>query len=97
MIVPVIDGRFKRYFPTDSVAAIENESIKRLRQFKRFLMKKLEGDRLNPEVHMSRTREAEIQIRIGKTRSTIAVPPEPLTNVIASFGEPDENGKEVED
>jgi predicted transcriptional regulator len=97
MIVHVIDGRFKRYFPTDKVSAIEGENRKRLRQFKRFLMKKLESDRLNPEVHMSSTREAEIQIRIGRTRSNLAIPPEPLTNVITSFGEADERGEEIED
>lgn len=87
LIVPVVDGRFKRYFPTDEVSNIESENVKRLRQFKRFLMKKLEEDRLNPEVRMSRTREAEIQIRIGRTRSFLYIPPEPLTNVIVSVGE----------
>ncbi|MFQ6107802.1 MAG: winged helix-turn-helix transcriptional regulator [Thermoplasmata archaeon] len=84
MIVPVIDGRYKRYFPTDEVTSIESSNRKRLRQFKRFLMKKLENDRLNPEIHMSRSREAEIQIKIGKTRSQLVIPPEPLANVIAS-------------
>ncbi len=97
MVVPVIDGRFKRYFPTDEVSSIESQNRKRLRQFRRFLMKKLESDRLNPEVHMSRSREAEIQIRIGRTRSYLLIPPEPLTNVIASFGESDESGEEIED
>jgi predicted transcriptional regulator len=97
MIVPVVDGRFKRYFPTDEVSTIESENRKRLRQFKRFLMKKLVSDRLNPEVHMSRSREAEIQIRIGKTRTNLTIPPEPLTNVITSFGEADETGEEIED
>lgn len=87
MIVPVIDGRYKRYFPTDEVSSIESKNRKRLRQFKRFLMKKLESDRLNPEIHMSKSREAEIQIRIGKKRSYLMIPSEPLTNVIASVSE----------
>ncbi|MFQ5911161.1 MAG: winged helix-turn-helix transcriptional regulator [Thermoplasmata archaeon] len=87
MIVPVIDGRYKRYFPTDEVSNVESRNRKRLRQFRRFLMKKLESDRLNPEIHMSRSREAEIQIKIGRTRGYLMIPPEPLANVIASVSE----------
>lgn len=97
MIVPVVDGRFKRYFPTDEVSSIESQNRKRLRQFKRFLMKKLEGDRLSPEVHMSRSREAEIHVMIGGRRTSLKIPPEPLTSVITSFGETDETGEEIED
>ncbi len=87
LIVPLVDGRFKRYFPTDAVMAIDSKNKKRLRQFKKFLMRKLESDRLNPEVHISRSREAEIQIKIGKTRTYLMIPPEPLATVIASAGE----------
>lgn len=84
LIVPITDGRFKRYFPTDAVATIDSRNKKRLRQFKKFLMRKLESDRLNPEIHMSSSREAEIQIKIGKTRTFLMIPPEPLATVIAS-------------
>ena len=46
---------------------------------------------------MSRSREAEIHIMIGKTRTSLKIPPEPLTSVIASLGESDESGEEIED
>lgn len=85
LITTIIDGKHKRYFPSDKLKKMEKSMRKRIRTFRRFLLKKLEEDRLNPSIDLSRRREAEITIRVSRRKSKIKIPEEPFTSSVISM------------
>jgi predicted transcriptional regulator len=85
LITTIVDGRHKRYFPSDKLKRMEKSMRKRIRNFRKFLMKKLKDDRLNPKIDLSRRRESEITIRVSKKKSKIKIPDEPFTSSIVSI------------
>jgi DNA-binding MarR family transcriptional regulator len=85
LITTIVDGRHRRYFPSDKLKRLEKTMRKRIRNFRRFLLKKLEEDRLNPSIDLSIRREAEITIRISKRRESIKIPEEPFTSSVISL------------
>ncbi|TET91117.1 MAG: winged helix-turn-helix transcriptional regulator [Methanomassiliicoccales archaeon] len=85
LITTIVDGKHKRYFPSDKLKKMEKSMRKRIRTFRRFLIKKLEKDRLNPSIDLSRRREAEITIHVSKRKSKIRIPDEPFTSSVISM------------
>jgi len=85
LIITIVDGRHKRYFPSDKLKRTEKSMRKRIRNFRRFLLKKLTEDRLNPSIDLSRRREAEITIKVSNKKGNIKIPEEPLTSSVISL------------
>lgn len=85
LITTIVDGRHRRYFPSDKLKNMEKSMRKRIRNFRRFLLKKLTEDKLNPSVDLSRRREAEITIRVSKRKENIKIPEEPFTSSVISL------------
>jgi len=74
LVVAVTDGRFRRYYAGAGVAAIERTSARRLRDFGRRLVRKLERDRLSPEARRAPGDVLEIDLRFGDERATLRLP-----------------------
>ncbi|HEV8595879.1 MAG TPA: winged helix-turn-helix transcriptional regulator [Thermoplasmata archaeon] len=74
----VVDGRFRRYYPGPGLAAIERSAPKRLRAFRRQLMRRLAHDRLAPDARAAPGEVLEIDVRFGTERATLRVPTESL-------------------
>ncbi len=85
LITTIVDGRHKRYFPSDKLKKMESSMRKRTRNFRRFLLRKLTEDRLNPSIDLSRRREAEITIRVSDRKGNIKIPEEPITSSVISL------------
>ncbi len=85
LVTTIVDGRHKRYFPSDKLKTMEKTMRKRIRNFRKYLMKKLAEDKLNPSVDLSRRREVEISIHVSSRKATIKIPEEPLTSSVISL------------
>jgi DNA-binding MarR family transcriptional regulator len=85
LVITIVDGRHRRYFPSDKLKRMEKSMRKRMRNFRKFLLKKLTEDRLNPTVDLSRRREAEISIRVSKKKGNFKIPEEPFTSSVISL------------
>jgi len=77
-ISTVVDGRFRRYYPGPTLAAIERSAPRRLRDFRRRLLRRLERDWLAPEARPAPGDVLEIDIRFGGVKATLRVPTESL-------------------
>ncbi len=78
LLATVADGRFRRYYPGPALAAIERTAPKRLRSFRRLLLRQLSRDRLSPVPRAAPGDVLEIDVRFGGERATIRVPKESL-------------------
>jgi DNA-binding MarR family transcriptional regulator len=85
LIITIVDGRQKRYFPSNKLKRMEKSMRKRMRNFRKFLLKKLTEDRLNPTIDLSRRREAEITIMVSKKKGNFKIPEEPFTSSVVSL------------
>ncbi|MFQ6060623.1 MAG: winged helix-turn-helix transcriptional regulator [Thermoplasmata archaeon] len=85
LVTTIVDGKHRRYFPTEKLKRMEKSMRKRVRSFRNFLVKKLKDDRLNPSIDLSRRREAEITISVSKKKGKIRIPDEPFTSSILSM------------
>jgi DNA-binding MarR family transcriptional regulator len=85
LIITIVDGRHKRYFPSDKLKKMEKDMRKRIRNFRKFLLKKLAEDRLNPSIDLSRRREAEITIRVSKKKGSFKIPEDPFSSSVVSL------------
>jgi len=74
LLVAVQDGRYRRYYPGAGVAALERTAAKRLREFGRRVVRKLERDRLAPEARRAPGDVLEIDVTFGDERATLRLP-----------------------
>ncbi len=74
LLVAVVDGRYRRFYPGESVSALERGAPKRLRDFRRRLLRKLEEDRLAPEVRAAPGDAFEVDVHFGDERATLRLP-----------------------
>ena len=74
LVVTVADGRYRRYYPGAGVTAMERTAGRRLRDFGRRLVRRLERDRLSPEARPAPGDVLEIDVRFGSERATLRVP-----------------------
>ena len=74
LVVAIVDGRYRRYYPGAGVADLERGSGRRLREFGRRLVRRLERDRLSPEARAAPGDVLEIDVRFGEERATLRLP-----------------------
>jgi len=72
----VVDGKFRRYFPQDAILTLNGSTRKEVRRFRRLLLMRLKADRLQPRIHLTRTRESQVEIQIGSLREVLRLPSE---------------------
>jgi hypothetical protein len=74
LLVAVEDGRFRRYYPGTAASALERTAAKRLREFRKRLLRRLEDDRLSPEVRAAPGDVVEVDVRVGGERRSLRLP-----------------------
>ena len=92
LILSVIDGRYRRYYPTDELFALSSGNRKKLRQFKTTLMKSLENDMLNPKVRVTKTGDRVIEVEVGLEKSLIRIPSDLSASVLLFNSDRDKAG-----
>ena len=74
LVVPVVDGRYRRYYPGPAVSTLEKNAGRRMRDFRRRLLRRLEGDRLAPQVRTAPGDVLEVDVVFGDERATMRLP-----------------------
>ena len=74
LLVTVEDGRFRRYYPGPAADVLEKGAVKRLREFRKRLVRRLQVDRLAPEVRAAPGDVVEIDLHFGGEHTTIRLP-----------------------
>jgi predicted transcriptional regulator len=74
LLVSVADGRYRRHYPGNAASALERTAAKRLREFRRRLLKRLERDRLAPESRTAPGDVLEVDVLFGDERATMRLP-----------------------
>lgn len=93
LILSVIDGRFRRYYPTDEIYVLVSRNRRRMRQFKTNLLKKLEDELLNPRIHISKSGERLVEITVDSRKEQIYIPSDLSTSVLLHCAEKFEGRK----
>jgi len=86
LLVVVVDGRYRRFYPGPEVSRLDRESRRKLRAFRTTLLRRLERDRLGPTTRLSRGREAELELHVGDRTHRLRLPADSL---FAPVGETD--------
>jgi predicted transcriptional regulator len=94
LILSVIDGRYRRYYPTDELYLLANKNRKKTRQFRNGLLKRLEEELLNPKIHISKSGERLIEIDVGSSKEHIFIPSDLSTSVLTHYRETREESEE---
>lgn len=74
VLVSVVDGRYRRYYPGVAAPALEKNAAKRLREFRRRLLRRLEAERLSPQMRAAPGDVVEVDVRFGTVRATLRLP-----------------------
>lgn len=74
LVVPIADGRYRRYYGGPRVAVMERAAPKRMRNFRRRLLRTLERDRLSPEARVAPGDVLEVDVRFGDEAATLRLP-----------------------
>jgi len=74
LLVAVEDGRYRRYYPGEAASSLEKNAARRLREFRKRLLRRIEADRLSPEVRAAPGDVVEIDVRFGGERATMRLP-----------------------
>ncbi|MCK5291954.1 MAG: hypothetical protein KAR39_08060 [Thermoplasmata archaeon] len=85
LITTIVDGRHRRYFPSSKLKHMETAMRKRIRNFRKFLLKRFAEDRLNPSIDLSGRRETQITIRVSRKKGVFKIPEEPFTSSVVSL------------
>jgi len=74
LLVAVEDGRYRRYYPGEAASSLERNAVRRLREFRKRLLRRIEADRLSPEVRAAPGDVVEIDVQFGGERATMRLP-----------------------
>ncbi len=95
LILSVVDGRYRRYYPTDELYTLASRNRKSLRQFKANLLKRFDAELLNPRMNLSKRRESVVEVNAGSVKNSLRIPSDLPASVISHYVEKSPRGKEV--
>lgn len=81
LITIFVEGRNRRYFPTELYKTLERLSRARIRYFKERILRKFKSDGLKPHVIRASEKELWIQLNVGFETSTIKLQTNPFQNI----------------
>jgi DNA-binding MarR family transcriptional regulator len=82
LISIVKDGKFTRYYPTKKLGQLEINQRKKLKEFRKWLIKALKFDGVNPILIRATDHELTLQITSGKSLKSIKLSINPFISVI---------------
>jgi hypothetical protein len=79
----VIDGRFRHYYINDELSERDQAYKKRMRQFKKDLLRVLKDDGLSPKITKVRENYVEFEIRAGTKKKTLTIRTRPFSFLVS--------------
>ncbi|WP_455391621.1 hypothetical protein [[Eubacterium] cellulosolvens] len=76
------DGKFTRYYPTKKLNNLELEQRKKLKEFRKWVIKAFKYDGINPKLVRVSDRELTLQITSGKSLKSLKLSANPFITVI---------------
>jgi predicted transcriptional regulator len=93
IVLAVIDGRFRRYYPSGELRELTALNRKKVRQFKALLLRRFDDELLNPKMVLSKSGESLIEISIGQSKNRIQISSDISASVISYYGKMIEGDK----
>ena len=81
----VTSGRFVHYYIDKDLYARDKEYSKRMKQFKRNLLKRLENDALSPRIIKARERTIEIEVLSGSEKRVLVIHTRPFAFMLSEI------------
>jgi DNA-binding transcriptional ArsR family regulator len=81
----VTSGRFVHYYIDKALYARDKDYSKRMKQYKKNLLKKLERDALSPRIIKAREKSVEIEIQSGAEKRTLTIHTRPFAFMISKM------------
>ncbi len=82
LVAVVVDGRFKRYYPTSRFKEMEDSHMLRLKRFREEILEGLTKDGVHPEVVRTTDKEMHVKILVGTTRSVFIIHTDPFITML---------------
>jgi predicted transcriptional regulator len=76
------DGKFTRYFPTKRINELEKEQRKNLKEFRKWIIKVLKYDGVNPKLLKVTDQELLLQIQVGTKLLTLKLSVNPFKSIM---------------
>lgn len=85
LITIIQDGKFRRYYPTELVEKTMLEYRKRVKRFRRNLLKKLKDDGVNPKVVRATDSSLHVRITSGEKMNVLELGTQPFSSVLEPY------------
>lgn len=85
LIEIIQDGKFRRYYPTHLVEKMSVNYRKRVKGFRKHLLKKLKDDGVKPKVMRATDNALHVKITAGEKKSVLELGTQPFASVIERY------------
>jgi DNA-binding MarR family transcriptional regulator len=82
IISKLIDGKFTRYYPTKRINELENDQRKNLKEFRKWIIKVLKFDGVNPKLIKVTEQELYLQIQVGTGIVSLKLSVNPFKSIL---------------
>jgi predicted transcriptional regulator len=76
------DGKFTRYYPTKKISKLENDQRKNLKEFRKWIIKALKFDGVNPKLIKVTEQELYLQIQVGTSKVSLKISVNPFKSIL---------------
>jgi DNA-binding MarR family transcriptional regulator len=75
------DGKFRRYYPTPQIEKMMTDYRKRVKRFRKHLLKKLKDDGVNPKVVRATDSALHVKITSGDKKNVLELGTQPFASI----------------
>jgi DNA-binding MarR family transcriptional regulator len=79
------DGKFRRYYPTQLIEKMRVDYRKRVKRFRKHLLKKLKDDGVNPKVMRATDFSLHVRITAGEKKNLLELGTQPFSSVLEPY------------
>jgi DNA-binding MarR family transcriptional regulator len=81
LIEIIQDGKFRRYYPTQQIEKMITDYRKRVKRFRKHLLKKLKDDGVNPKVVRATDSALHVKITSGSKKNVLELGTQPFASI----------------
>lgn len=85
LIEIIQDGKFRRYYPTELIDMMEIDYRKRVKKFRKQILKMLKNDGVNPKVVRATDSALHVKITSGEKTNVLELGTQPFTSVLETY------------
>jgi DNA-binding MarR family transcriptional regulator len=85
LIESIQDGKFKRYYPTDLIKTLREDYRRRAGKFRKYLLKKLKKDGVDPKVVRYTDHTLHVKITTGENKSILELNTQPFAGILEPY------------